>query len=288
MIEIRNMTKQFGDFTAVHSFNLTVEPGEAVALWGPNGAGKTTIIKALLGLLHAQGDVTVNGHTLEADGKAVRRAIGYVSQELSFYGDMTAQATARFFARLKGVASDRVDDVLAQVGLADHLDKQVAALSGGMKQRLALALALLADPPVLILDEPTSNLDAGARDSFLGLLGDLNEQGKTLLFTSHRLEEVEALADRVLALERGRVVLETGPHDLAAELGLQLTLKVYVPATDIDNALAALTAQGFNVSRNGAGVRVRVTPRKKAAPIQALTAADIVVQNFEVENGSWN
>lgn len=288
MIEIRNMTKQFGHTTAVDSFNLTVKPGEAVALWGPNGAGKTTIIKALLGLLHADGEVTVNGYTLKTDGKAVRRAIGYVPQELSFYGDMTTLETTRFFARLKRVTSDRVDDVLDQVGLAEHRSKRVAALSGGMKQRLALALALLADPQVLILDEPTSNLDAEARDSFLDMLANLNEQGKTLLFTSHRLEEVEALADRVVALDQGRIRLETGPHDLASELGLQVTLKVYVPATEIDRALATLTAEGFSVSRNGAGVRVRVTPREKVAPIQALTDADIAVQNFEVENGSWN
>ncbi len=288
MIEIRNLTKRFGDFTAVDDFDLTVQPGEAVALWGPNGAGKTTIIKCLLGLLRSTGEVTVNGFDLEGDEKAVRRSLGYVPQELAFYSDLTTRDTVHFYARLKNVPQERAANVLAEVGLAEHAGKRVAALSGGMKQRLALGLALLADPPLLVLDEPTSNLDAQARDDFLDLLVDLKQQGKTMLFTSHRLEEVEALADRVLALEEGRVRAECTPRELATELGLHVILKVWVSDMEVDHALATLEAAGFTVGRNGAGVRVRVTPTEKAAPIQALSRANIAVENFEIENGAWN
>lgn len=287
MIEIRGLTKRFGGFTAVDDFDLTVAPGEAVALWGPNGAGKTTIIKCLLGLLRFEGSITVNGYDLAREGKAARRSLGYVPQELAFYGDLTARDTVNFYARLKNISSDRADEVLADVGLADHAGKAVAALSGGMKQRLALGIALLADPPLLILDEPTSNLDARARDDFLDLLASLKQQGMTILFTSHRLEEVEALADRVLALDHGRVSIECASRALAAELGLHVTLTVYMPDTDVDQALATLEAHGFSARRNGAAVSIRVPPSDKAAPIQTLAQANISVQDFEVENGSW-
>jgi ABC-type multidrug transport system ATPase subunit len=272
----------------VDDFDLIVRPGEAVALWGPNGAGKTTVIKCLLGLLHGDGTITVNGHDLAQEGKAARRSLGYVPQELAFHSDLAARETVNFYARLKGVSVERAGDVLAEVGLGQHAGKPVAALSGGMKQRLALGIALLADPPLLILDEPTSNLDVRARDDFLELLAGLKQQGKTMLFTSHRLEEIEALADRVLALEQGRVQTECGPRALAEALGLHVTLRVYLPDAEIDRAVAALTAQGFSAGRNGAGLRVRVTPTDKAAPIQALAEAKIPVDNFEIENGTWN
>lgn len=285
MIEIRGLTKRFGGFTAVDNFDLAVTAGEAVALWGPNGAGKTTIIKCLLGLLRFDGDITVNGYDLVQNGKAVRRSLGYVPQELAFYGDLTARDTVNFYARLKDVSVDRADEVLAEVGLTEHAGKPVAALSGGMKQRLALAIALLSNPPLLVLDEPTSNLDVRVRDDFLELLAGLKQQGKTMLFTSHRLEEVEALADRVLALEQGRVHMECAPRDLATQLGLHITLKVYVPEIDVDRAVSALESQGFAANRNGAGVRVRVTPTDKAAPIRALAQANVLVENFEIENG---
>jgi ABC-type multidrug transport system ATPase subunit len=160
----------------------------------------------------------------------------------------------------------------------------VAALSGGMKQRLALACALLANPPLLVLDEPTSNLDTAARDEFIKLLLQQKAQGKTLLFTSHRLEEVEALASRVLVLESGNLALTCSPSELANRLGLRLTLKLIMPETVRDNALNLLHAAGITASRNGIGLRVDVLPTAKLAPVQALLAENIEVSNFELEN----
>jgi ABC-type multidrug transport system ATPase subunit len=170
--------------------------------------------------------------------------------------------------------------------LFDHGDKPVAALSGGMKQRLALAIALLADPPLLILDEPTSNLDARARDDFIKLLLRQKAEGKTLLLTSHRLEEVELLATRVLVLENGKLtqICET-PFELADRLGMQLGLKLVVPEPMRDAALRLLQTQGFTATGNGTGLRVTVSPSAKTAPIQALLAADIEIKDFEVDNG---
>jgi len=285
MISVTNLTKKFGHFTAVDNLSFEVARGEAIALWGANGAGKTTVIRSLLGLLSASGELRVNNFDAQKEGKKARAAVGYVPQELAFYDDMSARDTLLFYAQLKRVPATRVDSALAEVGLAAHGAKPVAALSGGMKQRLALACALLADPPILVLDEPTSNLDTTARDEFIKLLLQQKAQGKTLLFTSHRLEEVEALASRVLVLESGKLALTCLPSELAGRLGLRLTLKLIMPETVRDNALNLLHAAGFTASRNGIGLRVDVLPTAKLAPVQALLAKNIEVNNFELENG---
>ncbi len=286
MIKVTNLTKKFGSFTAVDNLSFEVAPGEAVALWGENGAGKTTVIRSLLGLYAAEGQLQINSFDVKKAGKKARAAVGYVPQELAFYDDLSARDTLRFYADLKGVPANRIDDVLAEVGLCEHQNKPVAALSGGMKQRLALAIALLADPPLLILDEPTSNLDTKAREDFIKLLLAQKKRGKTLLFTSHRLEEVEVLATRILVLKRGHLELVcSDPTTLAAQLGIQLNLKLMVPLAKQEDALKILLAQGFAASLNGAGVRVAVSPTAKTTPLQTLLLENIEVNNFEIENG---
>jgi ABC-type multidrug transport system ATPase subunit len=215
MITVKHLVKRYpqpgrawwsdATITAVDDVSFHLGRGEALALWGVNGAGKTTILKCLLGLLDCEGELTLDGHDLRRDGRRARHFLGYVPQELAFHADMSVAESCRFYAQLKKVPAARIPVVLEQVGLSAQTQKSVGALSGGMKQRLALALALLADPPVLLLDEPTSNLDAATRDEFIDLLVTLRQAGKTLLFTSHHAEEVERLADQVLILKDGRI-----------------------------------------------------------------------------------
>jgi ABC-type multidrug transport system ATPase subunit len=283
MIDFSHLTKRFGKFTAVDDLSFTVEPQQAVALWGPNGAGKTTAIKCLLSLLRYDGQILVDGLDAHKQGKAVRRKVGYVPQELAFYSDLTALSTAEYYARLKRVERGRASAVLAEVGLAEHAQKLVGALSGGMKQRLALGLALLADPPVLVLDEPTSNLDAAGRDQFLQLLAGVRSAGKTVLFTSHRIEEVTALADRVLVMERGQLQQTCSAGELAQRLGLRTQIKLHLPHDAVEPALTILANAGFTALRNGTGVLVDVLPGEKAAPIHALRDAAIDVRDFEMQ-----
>ncbi len=224
MITVRNLTKTYPrpgrswwsdeTITAVNDLSFELAEGGALALWGVNGAGKTTVLKCLLGLLRCQGELRLNGFDLAKDGRAARHYLGYVPQELSFHNDLSVAESCRFYAKLKNVSLDRIPVVLGQVGLTAQERKAVGALSGGMKQRLALALALLGDPPVLLLDEPTSNLDAATRDEFVALLNDLRRGGKTLLFTSHHREEVEALAEHVLVLQDGRIVAQGAPAEV--------------------------------------------------------------------------
>ena len=283
MITFDHLTKKYGKFTAVDDLSFEVSPEQSVALWGPNGAGKTTVIKCLLGLLRYDGTISISGLDAQRDGRKARRLVGYVPQELSFYGDMRTLETAQFYAALKRLPTEQAAAVLEQVGLEEHASKPVDALSGGMKQRLALGLALLGDPPVLILDEPTSSLDKGGRGQFLQLLAEVKAAGKTLLFTSHRLEEIELLADQVVVMEAGALRLTCGASELTGHLGLHTQVKLRLPMGQIDDAIDVLRGDGYTVQQNGTGLIVDVEPNQKASPIHVLSRAQITVTDFETE-----
>lgn len=281
MITAEQLTKRYGAMYALDQVSFDIQPGEAVALWGANGAGKTTALRCLLGLLPFEGRLTVNGVEVRKNGKAARTAIGYVPQETVFY-DMTVRETLSFYARLKKVSPTRIDEALDWVQLTPHAYKPVRTLSGGMKQRLALAVALLSDPPLLVLDEPTASLDAQARRDFIKMVQALNQAGKTVIFSSHRLDEVMALAGRVLVLNNGRLAFECGPAELAEKLGLGQWLRVQVANSLRHNAISLLEDNGYTFTPNGGGVYVRVSATGKMAALRALEKAQIPVEDFDV------
>lgn len=284
MINVTNLTKKFGKLTAVDDLSFTINTGEAVAFWGANGAGKTTALRCLLNLIPFAGQIKINNLDVRLQDKAVRRLVGFVPQELNFHDDMTVVDTLSFYARLKKVPSHHdFSPLLARLDLQPQLGKRVGDLSGGLKQRLALALALLADPPILMLDEPTANLDIRAREDFLLLLLATKRDGKTLVFTSHRFEEITALADRVLLLESGKLIVDAPPHELEKQLGLESTLHLYMADLEIDPTLETLTAHGLPVSRNGRGVRVQVSPGEKGKVLRVLHEAGVTIDDFTVE-----
>ncbi|MFG0284510.1 MAG: ABC transporter ATP-binding protein [Phycisphaerales bacterium JB039] len=239
MIELHGVTKRFGRTAVLRDVSLRIGAGEAVALWGPNGAGKTTLIRCVLGLVPFDGRITVAGLPVRRRGKAVRRRIGYVPQEPALFDDLRVWEAVALFARLKRAELSQARALLGDAGMAEHARKRVRELSGGVKQRLTLALALLNDPPVLILDEPTSNLDAAGRRALLGHIGRLREAGKTVLFISHRPEEVRDIADRIITLESGRIVRdEPGRIDATRE-------PILVDGAHAPAALATLAAAGI-------------------------------------------
>jgi len=155
-------------------------------------------------------------------------------------------------------------------------------LSGGMKQRLALAVALLSDPPVLILDEPTANLDVAAQSDFIQTVQRLNHGGKTILFCSHRLDEVTSLGTRVLVLAQGKLALECPPHELASRLGMRQWLRIWVPAPHKEPAARVLEEHGYSFSPNGRSIYVQVNPSEKAAPLRTLALSSIPVEDFDL------
>lgn len=224
ILEVSQLSKRYGKVMPLQKVSFSLLTGQSLALWGSNGAGKTTLLKAILGLIDFEGQVQVGGLDVGRAGKLARQYIGYVPQEAIFY-DWQVQTSINFYARLKGgVPADRISYLLNRLGLTPHIHKSVSMLSGGLKQRLALAIALLADPPILLLDEPTANLDAQARREYLKLLLELRSEGKSLIFVSHRLEEISLLADRVLVLSEGKAIQLITPQELAKVEDMSFTL----------------------------------------------------------------
>jgi nitrous oxidase accessory protein len=202
---VSGLTKRFDRVPIVKDISFSILPGEAVALWGSNGAGKSTLIHCILGIIPSEGKVNIGPLDLGNNSKDFRKSVGFVPQEINFHPDLNVLETLDFYSGLRRVHKSVGKKLLEDLDLYGHSNKKVGQLSGGLKQRLALALALLSDPPVLVLDEPTTNLDSNTRANFLTYLNELKSGGKTLIFASHRLEDVMHLADRVLVVEKGQV-----------------------------------------------------------------------------------
>jgi ABC-2 type transport system ATP-binding protein len=204
--------KSYGAKVAVAGVSIEVGPGEIVGLLGPNGAGKSTTIAMLCGLTPPdQGTVTVNGKPLDADASDVKRRIGIVPQDISLFEDLAAGRNLALFGALygvpKGELAHRVDAALALVGLAEHARSKPATFSGGMKRRLNIACALVHDPDVLLLDEPTVGVDPQSRNAIFDNLEALRDRGKAMLYATHYMEEAERLCDRVVIVDHGKVIV---------------------------------------------------------------------------------
>ncbi len=282
MIKVSQVTKRFGRVVAVDQLSFELDNAESIALWGSNGAGKTTLIRCLLGVFPFHGSVTINGIDVGNHGKQTRSLVGYVPQELAFHDDARLGSSMLFFAGLRKVDRHAAANSLSMVGLQGHERKRVRDLSGGMKQRLALAIALLADPPVIVLDEPTSNLDASGRGEVVQTLCRLRDAGKTLVFASHRPDEVITLASRVLVMEHGKLLKNTTPTELwPTDAGIQ-TLRLHISMGSDEAAATILRDAGHVVNLNGHGLCVSVPRNRKAEPVSVLTRASIEVRDFEI------
>ncbi len=219
MLWVERVTKRFGSIVALQAVDMRVEAGEVVALIGPNGAGKTTLFRCILGLLRFQGHIWVNGMDVWRHGPKVRRLIGYVPQSPAFHDGMTAGETLRYYARLRDAPEAHIEEAMATMSLESVLPRRVQELSGGMRQRLAVALALLGQPPLLLLDEPTANLDREGQEHLATLIRHLTERGAAVMVASHHLGLLLPLVTKVVALHEGKVVYQGPPQGLA-EIGL--------------------------------------------------------------------
>jgi nitrous oxidase accessory protein len=283
-ISVKALTKRFGKVTAVDQLSFEIRQSEAVALWGPNGAGKTTVLRCLLGLLPCQGSADVLGEPCGPRGRASRRLLGYVPQEVRLHADQTVRETVSFYARLRRVAPGRVGELLRAWGLDDVDHRPVRQLSGGMKQKVALVIALLSDPPILLLDEPTSNLDAETRREFCGLLERLKAAGKTLLYCTHRPSEVWRLADRVIVLARGRLVTDGPPESVREHLLEPASLCLIVPALESAHAETRLREEGFLPRRTGSQIWVDAPAGRRVEVIELLRRSGVRVLDFDLES----
>jgi ABC-2 type transport system ATP-binding protein len=211
MLEVRNLRKTYGDLIAVDDVSFTLEPGQLIGLLGPNGAGKTTTVSMIAGLVTPdRGEVLIGGIRLAGDTDPVKRKIGLVPQDLALYDELCPTDNLKFFGALYGMhgasLARAISEVLELVGLADRARDAVKNFSGGMKRRLNLAAGLLHDPEILLLDEPTVGVDPQSRNAIFDNLELLKSRGKALLYTTHYMEEVERMADRIVVIDHGKVI----------------------------------------------------------------------------------
>lgn len=224
-VEVRGLRKQYGEVTAVDGLDLTIRRGEVFGLLGPNGAGKSTTVEILQGHRERDGgEVLVLGADPATAGRAWRSRVGIVWQDESAPAELTVRETVEHFARYYPAPRDPAE-VIALVGLEDKRGHRLKTLSGGQRRRLDVALGVIGDPELLLLDEPTTGFDPAARRQFWDLIRLLSESGTTIVLTTHYLEEAEALADRLAVIARGKVVAEGEPAALRARLGTGATVE---------------------------------------------------------------
>jgi Cu-processing system ATP-binding protein len=284
MIVAEDLVKRYGSVTAVDHLSFEVPAGETFSLIGPNGAGKTTTLRMLLGLTRpTQGRIAVGRRGLAPSDPEARRDIGYVPQRVEFPPGRTVAEVLGFFADLRALPREAVDRALQRVGLIAVRQRRAHELSGGYTQRLSLAQALLADPELLILDEPTASLDPEATWEFRTLVEQLQREGKTILLCSHLLSEVERVADRVLILLEGRRAALERLAELRERQARATWLAIALDGPP-EAALAALTRHGLSAeplpSRR---VLVEAADGRPLEALETLRAAGVAVRSFELQ-----
>ncbi|MCL2878378.1 MAG: ABC transporter ATP-binding protein [Acidobacteria bacterium] len=240
-VEIESLVKTFGAFTAVDQVSLRVEKGEIFGFLGPNGAGKSTTIRILCGLLTpTSGRALVGGIDVAENPEEARRNIGYMSQKFSLYDDLTVEQNIDFYSGMYGIPKSRRDErkryVLEMAGLAERRGAVTGVLSGGWKQRLALGCAILHNPPVLFLDEPTSGVDPIARQTFWALIREMARDGHTIFVSTHYMDEAE-YCYRLALMYRGRVIALGTPDKLRADMDARTLPRLDPPETVRKTAL---------------------------------------------------
>ena len=289
-IELRGVTKEFADVTAVRDLDLAVEKGEVYGFLGPNGAGKSTTIDMVLDLVRpTEGTVSVLGQDATAAGVAIRRRTGVLPDGFAVYDRLSGRKHVEFAVRSKE-ADDDPDALLERVGLLDDADRKAGGYSKGMRQRLALAMALVGEPELLILDEPSSGLDPAGAKEMREIVRTESERGATVFFSSHVLEQVEAVCDRVGILRDGELVAEDSVEGLREAVGSEETLEITI-GTASDEAVDAVDAvravEGVSrVDRDGDTLVVSCADGAKTRVIGALEDAGVVVDDFHTREAS--
>ena len=286
-IEIDGLTKRFGDVVAVDNLDLRIKEGEIFGFLGPNGAGKSTTIDILLDFIRpTEGTVTVLGHDAQREGRAVRRRTGVLPDGYHVYDRLTGRRHLEFAMEMKGVVGDPME-LLERVRIADAADRRAGGYSKGMRQRLVLAMALVGDPELLVLDEPSTGLDPNGAREMRDIIREENARGTTVFFSSHVMEQVEAVCDRVAIIDRGQLVAVDTIDGLRDATETGETLYVYV--ADLDESVVEAVAELDGVgSASIADGRLRVVADgvSKFAVLHAIDAEVTPVKDFSVVQSS--
>jgi ABC-2 type transport system ATP-binding protein len=282
VIETKGLTKRFGERTAVNAVDLTVPAGVAFGFLGPNGAGKTTLIRTLLGLTRASaGEFSLLGLPQPARRREALARVGAIVEEPKFHGHLTGRENLKIVAAARDKAADgRIDESIARVGLADRANERVKTYSLGMRQRLGIARCLIADPALLILDEPMNGLDPAGILETRHFIRSFVDEGRTVFLSSHLLDEVEKTCDQVAIVDHGRVIVQGAVSEIAA--GGEPTLLVEVDDLPAAERLLAAQAGVTKIEPEGAALRLTLADGLVPARVNALlVGAGLAVSRLE-------
>ncbi len=287
---MEDVTKKYGRFKALRDVTFNADKGEIHAVLGPNGAGKTTLFRCMLGLLNFEGSITVDGKDVRSGGRWIRGQVGYLPQHSSPYNDMSVEENLKFYAGLKGINSNRVEESLKEIRLTRFKDRKAGALSGGMKQRLMLGISQLSDPPILILDEPTANLDVQGQLEFRQLLGEILDKGKCVLISTHLLREaheIRLFKGHVLLVNKGRVIQAGGVEDFMKEAELKDHLFIDSVKNKSSDMVKVVKDLGFNDAEiHKEQIVVSCNHEEKFTILKGLSDAGFTPDSFRVEEPS--
>ena len=286
-IAIDGLTKHFGEVVAVDDLDLRVERGEIFGFLGPNGAGKSTTIDILLDFVRpTSGSVTVLGHDAQREAKAVRRRTGVLPDGFHLYDRLSARGHLEFVAEMKGVEEDP-EAVLDRVGIGDVPDRRAGGFSKGMRQRLALARALVGEPDLLVLDEPSTGLDPNGAREMREIIREENDRGTTVFFSSHIMEQVEAVCDRVGIIDRGQLVALDSVDGLRVASETGETLLIYLETLEETTVETVAALDGvLDVAMVDTRLRVDVGEDSKLAVLRAIDDAVGPISDFSVVESS--
>ena len=284
VISLQAVSKCYASETVVRDVNFNVKSGECVVLVGHNGAGKTTLMKLMLGLTRpTSGTVEVlGGNPAFSAAAAQHKRLGYLPESVAFYEAMTGLEILRFYARLKGASNLDCENLLELVGLADASKRRVGTYSKGMRQRLGLAQAMLGDPQLLFLDEPTTGLDPILRQHFYELIDGLHKQGATSIISSHALNEVEARADRFIIMKKGVMVACGTLDELYQQVALPVQIKIAVTSGEVPSVTERLGSDVNIVKTNDQSFSLTCSNDEKMPLIRRLTELGDVVQDLQI------
>ena len=291
MLEVNEVKKSFGKLDVVKGVSFKVERGESFGLLGPNGAGKSTTISMICGLLSMdKGDIEVGGYSVKKSPMVVKRKIGIVPQDIALYPTMTAKENLAFWGKMYGLkrteAKRKANQVLMDVGLADRGNDKIETFSGGMKRRINIGAALMHDPELLIMDEPTVGIDPQSRNHILETVKGLNEKGMTVIYTSHYMEEVEYLCKRIAIIDHGEVIALGTKNELCRRLagGTIIQLKInQVTASYLQKLKSIEDVEDILTNEETLDIFVKSKETTLSAIVETSVASNVQIHSLDIK-----